>query len=169
MIARAGDCGFVSQTDLTARAIQFAQARKYGKGSPASRFNHVFFVSDDVGGIIQANQSGVERGRLSQYANQTYELKRPPYGPGGAQIAVAAAEAALGTKYGFLTIASVALSLLTGTKLRFGISGEEICSGAAADWMDRANIDCGPDETYDTPSDLWTLVAWTETLVHKAT
>lgn len=140
--------------------IQFAQRVKYGKNSPAAQFNHVFFVSDDVGGIIQANQSGVERGHLSQYTGQTYELKRPPYGPGGAQEAVAAMTEQLGECYGFLTIACVALALLTGTKLRFGISGQEICSGSCADALTRGGVDCGPDCSFDTPADLYALVRW---------
>src|ERR1019366_5086378 len=100
MIAKAGDVGFVSQTDFTARMIQFAQRVKYGKGSEAAKYNHTFFVADDVGGIIQAGQSGVTRGRLSQYRNQAYELKRPPYEPEHVADAVAAMTEQLGRKYG---------------------------------------------------------------------
>lgn len=161
MTPTAGDIGFASQPGFINWAIRFAQRRKYGKNSPAARWNHVFMVTDDVGGIIQANAAGVQRGRLSQYATTDYEVKRPPYeSPRCAQIAVAAMTEQLGDHYGFLTIASVALSLLTGTKLRFGISGQEICSGACADALTRADIDCGPDDAFDTPADLYSLVKW---------
>jgi hypothetical protein len=168
MNARAGDIGFVDEHDWTAFFISFAQKRKYGKNNPAARWTHVFFVSDDFGSIIQANPTGVERGRLSEYRGMTYELKRPPYEPGRAADAVAAMTEQLGREYGFLTIASVALALMTGTKLRFGISGSEICSGSCADALTRANVDCGPDESFDTPSDLYALVGWTESSLHLA-
>jgi hypothetical protein len=150
-----GDIGFVSQPGFINWWIRFAQRRKYGRYSVAARWNHVFIVTDIYGGIIEADPGGVTRANLRKYRNQDFELRRPPYGPGGAAIVVAAATEHLGRKYGFLTIASVALSLLTGTKLRFGISGQEICSGEAADDMTRANIDCGPDESFDTPADLF--------------
>jgi hypothetical protein len=156
-VSAPGDIGFVCQHDWTAFWIQVAQRVKYGKGSPAARWNHVFIVTDDVGGIIQANQSGVERGHLRQYIHDEYELRRPPYAPGGGQIVAEAATHHLGRKYGWLTIASVTLSLLTGTKLRFGIAGDEICSGEAADDVTRANIDVGPDESFSTPADLYAV------------
>jgi len=156
---RAGDIGFVSQHDFTAWWIRFAERRKYGK-STAAHYNHVFMVTDDLGTIIQADPSGVEYGHISAYRGQDFVLKTPPYGPGDAEIAVQAMKSFVGEKYGWLTIASVGLSLLTGTRLRFGLAGTEICSGAAADAMTRANVDCGPDATFDTPADLYALVHW---------
>lgn len=160
MMPQAGDIGFVSQHDFTAWWIRFAQRRKYGKASPAARYNHVFMVIDDAGSIIQADPTGVELGHLSQYHGVDFVIKRPAYGPGEAANAVAAMREQLGTHYGWLTIASVGLMLLTGTRLRFGLAGTEICSGAAAYAMTRANMDCGQDETYDTPADLYSVVHW---------
>jgi hypothetical protein len=157
MSAKPGDVAFVTQHDFTAWWIQWCQARKYGKGSPATRWNHAFLVVGTDGSIIQANQSGVEWGNLSQYKGQTYELRRPSYVGIGAGIATIAMRDLLGDKYGWVTIASVALSMLSGTKLRFGLSGTEICSGAVAYALTRANIDMGPDCEFSTPADLYSV------------
>lgn len=156
---RAGDIGFVEQHDFTSWFIRFAQRRKYGNVA-AARFNHAFLCVDDAGTIIEANPTGVAVDNISKYAGVDVELRRPPYGVGQAVNAVAAMRGFVGEKYGFLTIVSVAITLLTGTKLRVGIAGTEICSGACADALTRANIDCGPDASFDTPADLYAIVRW---------
>jgi hypothetical protein len=160
-----GDVGFASQPGFINWWIRLAQRRKYGKYSPCARWNHVFMVTDTSGGIIQAVSRGMVRGHVSDYAGQDIEVRRPPYGPtwvrNGSQMGgLTAAEAmeelwADHDHYGFLTIASVALALLTGTKLRFGIDGTEICSGAVAYALTRANIDVGQDCEFNTPADLF--------------
>ena len=156
-----GDVGFLSKRgDFIASLIRFAQRRKYGN-VPAAHYNHVFMVVDVDGTIVEAMPSGVRVSNVSEYAGEDYVIKTPPYAPGEAANAVAAMRASVGEGYGVLTFVCVALSLMTGTKLRFGIAGTEICSGACADALTRANIDCGPDATYDTPADLYALVKWT--------
>lgn len=164
MLPQAGDIGFVHNTDFTAWWIRFAQRRKYGKVK-AAEYNHVFVVVDDSGLIIEADPVGVELNHLEKYKGTDVLILRPDYNPGRAADCVAAARERLGDRYGFLTIASCALSLLTGTKLRFGISGQEICSGAAAEDLTRANMDCGPDESFDTPADLLSIVRWTPDII----
>ncbi len=156
---RAGDIGFVEQRDFTSWWIRFAQRRKYGN-VPAAKYNHAFMCADEQGVIIEANPSGVAVDHISKYAGVDVVFKRPPYAVGAAAIAVRAMRSYVGERYGFLTIACVALSMLTGSRLRFGIAGTEICSGACADALTRANIDCGPDPTYDTPADLYSIVRW---------
>ncbi len=150
-----GDVGWVSQKGWQDALIRWAQHRKYGD-SPAASFNHVFLVTgpDEV---IQANASGVAVGKLSAYgpADQL-TLRHPPYGELGANLtAVSAARELLGTKYGYWTIACEAISLLTGTRLRFGLEGTEICSGLVAYALTRANIDLGEDELFSTPADIF--------------
>lgn len=152
-----GDVGFASQPGFINWWIRFAQRRKYGKYSPAARWNHVFMVTGNNGELIQADARGMVRGNLKDYAHQTIELRGPHYGPGEAAIAAYAMEELLAAHdhYGFLTIASVALSMLTETKLRFGIDGTEICSGAVSYALTRANIDVGQDAEFNTPADLF--------------
>lgn len=156
-----GDIGFLSKRgDIIASLIRFAERRKYGDVA-ASHYNHVFMCVDVDGTIVEALPSGVTVGNVSKYAGEDFVLKTPPYAPGEAANAVAAMRASVGDGYGFLTFVSVALTLMTGTRLRFGLAGTEICSGAAADALTRANVDCGEDETFDTPADLYALVKWT--------
>ena len=157
---QAGDVGFLSKRgDVIAALIRFAQRHKYGD-VPAAHYNHVFMVADSDGAIIEALPSGVTLSNVSEYAGLDFVIKTPPYAPGEAANAVAAMRASIGDSYGFLTFVSVALTLMTGTRLRFGLAGTEICSGDAADALTRANVDCGPDATFDTPADLYALVKW---------
>lgn len=148
-----GDVGWVEQQDVTSWWIRFAQRRKYGKDAPEAQWNHVFLVSGSQGEIIEADPSGVSNGNLSEYSGATVALRRPPYVK-TAPTAVMAMRALIGRRYGFLTIASVAISMLTGTKLRFGLSGTEICSGAVSYALTRANLDMGLDCEFNTPADV---------------
>ena len=154
MAAQAGDVGWVEQQDFTSWWIRFAQHRKYGKDASEAQWNHVFMVSGAQGEIIEADPSGVSAGNLSEYSGATVTLRRPAYTGAAPFTAVAAMRKLQGDKYGFLTIASVALSMLTGTKLRFGLSGTEICSGAVSYALTRANIDMGLDCEFNTPADV---------------
>lgn len=152
-----GDVGFACQPGFINWWIKFAQRRKYGKNSPAAKWNHTFMVTSYQGDLVQAVSSGMEKGHLADYAGQDIELRRPPYAAGEAANAVAATEElwADHSRYGMLTIASVALSLLTGTKLRFGLDGTEICSGAVSYALTRANVDVGQDAEFNTPADVY--------------
>jgi hypothetical protein len=101
------------------------------------------------------------RGHLSDYAGQDIEIRRPPYTPStivsGGDIATSAMEELLADhdEYGWVEIACVALALLTGTKVRFGVKDTLICSGAVSYALTRANIDVGDDSDWNTPSDLY--------------
>ena len=178
-VSAPGDIFFVRQSGWTSFFIRFAQRVKYHKGNPCAQWNHVGMVVGTAGEIIEADPSGVARGNLTEYATTDMLLMRPWYQPAwedsglvhldGSQAAVAAMEELLaeGTRYGFLSIFSVALALLTATKLRFGIDGTEICSGAVSYALTRANIDMGQDESFNTPADVsfianqqyWTTVS----------
>jgi hypothetical protein len=123
----------------------------------------VALITSYKGDLIQAISRGMVRGHLSDYAGQDIEIRRPPYVPStvvsGGDIATSAMEELLADhdRYGFMTIASVALTLLTGTKLRFGLDGTEICSGAVAYALTRANVDMGQDAEFSTPADCYAV------------
>lgn len=148
--------GFVSNHDFNDRCIQWAQARKYGKGSVESKFNHTFLMVSPLS-LVEAQAGGVVRRDLTEYTLGTagdFEIWRPPYFTGAGDIAASAMQDLVGRSYGFLTIASEGLCFLTGTKLRFGLSGQEICSGAVSYALTRANINVGDDEAFNSPADV---------------
>ena len=151
-----GDVGWIVQHDFASWWIRWAQQRKYGKHAPEARYNHCFLVVGTAGEIIEADPSGIALGNLSEYAGTEMVLRTPPYAPGDAAVAVAAAHELLdaGDRYGFLVMGSLAVAMLTGTKLRIGIKGTQVCSGAVSYEVTRANIDVGQDEEYNTPADV---------------
>src|SRR4029079_6941881 len=57
-------------------------------------------------------------------------------------------------RYGMLTILSLALSMLTGSKLTFFVDGQFICSGFVARAMERTGTLFDRDPVHITPADL---------------
>ena len=57
-------------------------------------------------------------------------------------------------KYGFVTLASLALTMLTGSKLTFFVDGRYICSGFVARAMERTGTLFDRDPVHITPADL---------------
>jgi len=64
------------------------------------------------------------------------------------------AQACLHNHYGWLTIVSIALSLLTGSKLGFGVDGQEICSALVARCLERTGEIFPTDPWHIMPADL---------------
>ena len=56
--------------------------------------------------------------------------------------------------YGYATIVSIAISLLTGAKLTFQIDGQKICSGLVAGAMERTNAIFDREPGHMMPADL---------------
>ena len=56
--------------------------------------------------------------------------------------------------YDWLTIASITLSVLTGSKLAFFVDGEFICSGLVARALERTTATFNLDPVHITPADL---------------
>lgn len=150
-----GDIGFAHGSGWVDWAIRVAEQRRYGKGSPFSWANHVFMIVDRAGALIEAQGRGVVLSDMGAYPDPTtYSIWRPVWPtPDSASVAVAGMYGLLGKKYGYLTIACEGLAFLTGTRLRFGISGQYICSGAAAHELVRTGIDLGDDSDWNSPAD----------------
>lgn len=94
------------------------------------------------------------RGNMHEYSPGTFIILRPAFPPGGADKAVAAMVGMLGEKYGYIEIVSEALAFLTQTKLRFGVSGQQICSGAVSFALDQGGIPMGTDDEWNSPADV---------------
>jgi hypothetical protein len=106
--------------------------------------------------LIQAMAQGVERGSLSDYATNDYYLVRIKASDEDRSEVVAFGEWALDahSKYGFLTLVSVALTIITGWKLTFFIDGSFICSGLVARAQERTTALFSHDPVRITPAEL---------------
>jgi uncharacterized protein YycO len=147
-----GDLIFVRTHHFVSKLIRFGQ-RSYGP--QYAQWNHVAVYTHTTNGkhyVVEALTSGVTKSCLDKYAPA--DLLHKPAVPRAlvrthpveANLrfnAAAFAENHVGDKYGFLTIAAIALKVLFKGKLNFGVQGSDICSGLAARSLERMGYDFG--------------------------
>lgn len=146
----------------TSKLIRFGQRlRIHGEDRKYTRWNHAAMIVSDTGALIEALGRGVCRTDLSKYREAEYHLVRIGVGAADRAQAVAFAEWAAGgpggdrrQRYGFLTIVSIAYTLVTGGKFTFGIEGQAICSGLVARAMERTGAIFNRNPTHIMPADL---------------
>lgn len=129
-----GDLIFCRGSGVVSRAIRIAEWFRWRKGS---RWNHVALLDTRTASgwtVIQAEGRGVTRGTLLS-----------TMAPGGGYAVVplpedvcrddvlAFARAQVGDPYGFVTIASIVLTILSPTFLNVAAPGTWICSALAAE------------------------------------
>lgn len=137
--------------------IRFGEAlRIHGADRTYAYWNHAALIATAEGGLIEAAGRGVRRAKLSDYTQTDYQLVRIQAAEADRQEVVAFAEWALQSRprYGWPTIVSIALSVLTGCKLAFFVDGEFICSGLVARAMERTTAIFNLDPVHITPADL---------------
>jgi len=119
-------------------------------------WNHAALITSPDGSLIQAMAQGVERGSLSDYAASDYYLVRIEASDEDRAEVVAFGEWALDahSKYGFLTLVSIALTIITGWKLTFFVDGSFICSGLVARAQERTTALFPHDPVHITPAEL---------------
>ena len=110
-------------------------------------------VSDD-GDLIEALGAGVKRTKLSKYEQTEYHLVRIEASAEDRGEVVAYAEWCLDQPYGFLTIISIGLGLLTGAKFTFAFDGQTICSGLVARALERTKAIFNRTPSHIVPADL---------------
>lgn len=149
-----GDIFLTSGSRLISRAIQASQRLRL---SPEYAFwNHAGAVVDDAGYILESLEWGPEVEHISKYLDSTYALIRPAYHPHDREQVL---EFLTGVRdsewsYGYLQIASVLFSLLTGSKLAFSHTGSYICSALVADALTRAGCTWRKPSAFVTPGDI---------------
>lgn len=149
-----GDFILTHQTDWSARLVQFGQKLRYhGSNSKYTHWNHTALIAD-AEHIIEALGRGVSEQPLSKYNQREYHLVRIAASPEDRQEAVNFARACCKRKmpYGYLTVISIAISLLTGTKFSFGFDGQMICSGLVARALERTTAIFVPDTSHIMPA-----------------
>jgi hypothetical protein len=152
-----GDFILTHGNNLFDRLIRWGQALRFrGHRRRFARWNHASLIVDDQGGIIEAQSRGVRRENLSKYQPTEYYLVHIHASDQDRAEAVRYAHWALAhrERYGRLTIISVAIALLTGTHLYFGLEGQEICSGLVARALERTQAIFAHDPGHMMPADL---------------
>jgi len=138
--ARPGDFILTHSTGIYGGLIRFGEALRYrGANEVFAHWSHAAIFADESGNIIEALGGVVQTRNISVYEGTEYVVVHLPAAtsPVDREQAVGFAEFCLNDPYGWLTIVSISLCLLTGTKLSVGVDGQQICSALVARSLER--------------------------------
>lgn len=155
--AKPGDLVLCRQNTVLDKIISVSQRLR--TSSKASHWTHVAVVKDpSTGEIYEATARGVHVGNISEYPDHlvvNLNLTEDQQAESKAFC-----EYWLGTNYGFFTLASIGLDLLTPYFLHFRAGNTFICSQYAAKALEQTGWICPKaDSSHVMPSDLahWLL------------
>ena len=153
-----GDFVLTRGHEWTSVMIRVGERLRYrGNNRKYAFWNHAALFTDTQGGIIEALGSGVQPGNISKYTPVDYHVVRlDGVSADDRKHEVAFAEDCVTrhASYGFITIASIAFSLLFGGRLGFGIDGQEICSGLVGRALERTGEIFTEEPWHMMPADL---------------
>lgn len=152
---RPGDFFLTHGSDLYAVAIRLGQKlRIHGPDEPFTHWNHAGLFIGGEGEIVEAVREGIVARSIAAYRPTDYSVVKLGIPDEDRAQMVAFARSALGAQYGFWTIGSIVLSLLTGAKLSVRMDGTYICSELVARALERAGYcsDRAPENI--APADL---------------
>jgi len=128
-----GDFILVSTTGILAKFIRFGQFFRYhGKMKPFAFWNHSAMIIDEDGTLVEAVGRGVITSNIRDYKNVEYYYVSTKLNKQSRDQTVAACKSFVKDKYGWVTILSIAMELLTGIKIQFTNSNTMICSAVVA-------------------------------------
>jgi hypothetical protein len=152
-----GDFLLTHGDSFFSRLIRFGEGlRIHGDDKVYAWFNHAALVTGTHGEIAEALGRGVVPGNASKYQSKDYVVVRTGADAEDVAEILAFAQWVVHNRprYGWFTIMSLALTLLTGAKFTFFIDGEYICSGFVARAMERTGALFSRDPVHITPADL---------------
>jgi uncharacterized protein YycO len=164
LIAKEGDILLIKTNHFVSRLIRFGQ-RGYGK--EAASWNHCGVCIGNFE-IVEALTGGVVRSPINKYSTSDVRvlssLKSSLRPTACDELlranAVSFALSCIGEKYGYATIAAIALKVLCRGKWNFGVQGTSICSGLAARCLERLGYNFQPyDPSELTPAYLFTVLS----------
>jgi hypothetical protein len=119
-------------------------------------FNHAALVTGYEGELVEALGRGVVLSTAADYLDKDYVVVHSGADTEEVKHILRFEEwvVAHRARYGWLTIASLAVTMLTGAKFTFFIDGEFICSGFVARAMERTGTIFNRDPVHITPADL---------------
>jgi len=142
----------------TSQAIRLGEYLKFwGEARKYAYWNHAALFVGENGELVEALGRGVTRSNVSKYKPVTYHVVQlagvsQEDREHAADFAFHCAE--IHQTYGYLTILSIALSLLFGGRLGFGIDGQEICSGLVGRALERTGEIFDVEPWHMMPADL---------------
>ena len=153
-----GDFILTHGNHLSSRLIRFGQTIRFrGEDRKFTWWSHAALVRRKNGDLIEAINAGVIETNISRYKDTEYHLvhlDETLADMRDREQAVRFAEASLGQEYGYVMIASITLSLLTGARFAFGCDGQSICSGLVARSLERSNAIFDRSPPHTLPADL---------------
>ncbi len=152
-----GDFILTHGNTFFSKLIRFGQHIRFrGQDSKYDWWNHAAMIISEDGDIIEALGAGVCRSKLSKYKPTEFHIISIDQivAPDDRNQAVKFAEWCDGMPYGWVTIISIAISLLTGGKFNFGFDGQAICSGLVARALERTNAIFNRSPSHIMPADL---------------
>jgi uncharacterized protein YycO len=157
---QAGDFILTHGEEWTSRLIRFGQSLRYrGAAAKYTYWNHTALVVDERGAIVEALGTGVARRSIHDYDPTQYTVVRIDASDDDRAQAATFAQSCVGASYGWVTIVSIALSLVTGGKLAFAIDGQLICSGLVARSLERTAAIFKHDPARIMPAELAEIYA----------
>lgn len=138
--ARTGDFVLTHSSGWYGVLIRLGEAIRYrGQERVFAHWSHAAIFVDDEGNIVEALSGGVQKRNISVYHDTEYVVVHLPADTNSLdrQQAAAFANFCLHDAYGWLTIISLGLSLLTGARVGFGVDGQQICSALVARCLER--------------------------------
>jgi uncharacterized protein YycO len=139
-VVKPGDFLLHHSSAFHSQLIRFGQGlRFHGKSRTFAYWNHASFVATPTK-LIEAIGTGIVVSPLDKYAQSNFAIVRPDsWNDRDIAQAVRYAFQQVGAKYGFLTLVSCGLHMLTGGKLVIGLDGTQICSGLVARCLERGD------------------------------
>ena len=150
-----GDFILTHGDEWTSKLIRFGQSLRYrGASAKYTYWNHTALVVDRTGTIVEALGTGVAKRSIHDYDPTQYTVVRIDASDEDRLEAATFATSSIGSEYGWLTIVSLGLSLLTGGKFAFAFDGQLICSGLVARALERTTAIFKHDPARIMPAEL---------------
>jgi hypothetical protein len=156
-----GDVGIVEyegHNDLIDSMIQARERVTCGNTAWAN-VDHAFCVVDPGGGIVEANEGGIEPGNGEKYRDRVFWIISPKVPQNQRDLCVEFWLSRVGAEYGYLDfIFTQAPKAIFGVSLGIHASWQEICSELACNGQLKYLIKFQEDSSEMTPADM--LMFW---------
>lgn len=152
-----GDVVLTRGNSMMSKLIRFGQRYSlWGVDPVYAKWNHAGIITSPEGDMDEALLSGIVPTHISDYRSREYYIVHLNLSDlDKAQIEEFCSSArGVRTRYGVVTILSIIVTLLTGSKLVFSRAGTAICSGYVSEALCRAGFIFPKAPSHMMPGDL---------------